>query len=506
MSGATTGGTGARLPRRLLLVGLIVVLGTAMSNLDATVVNVTLPALGSSFRAPLGTVQWVVTGYTLALACSAPLASWGIDRYGTRAVFMTSVAIFISGSALAAAATSIGSLIGFRILQGLGAGALMPTGMTIMARVGGRHSGQIMSIVGIPMLLVPIAGPVVGGWLTSHASWRWIFLINIPTGVLAIALAARLLQRDPLPAHRTLDVVGLLLLAPGVGALVYGLTSISATGAGRQGLAWTATGAALSAAFIAHALRGTSPLINLRVLGDRAVAGAAASLALFSAALLGALLLVPLYLQTLGHRSALAAGIVLVPQGLGAAAAMPVTGRLVDRVNPGRLLVAGLLVAIAGLLGVALSLTPSAGLAWLCIAQLALGAGMGMTMMPTLTGALRAVGPAEIAGTSTLLNIIQRIAGSCGTAAMATLVTAGLHAGLRLEPAHAAIAFQHAAGAATILLGAALAPALFMARSLDTARELAEGAAEDDMAIRRLRLRLPSVPRERATKDPGRTR
>jgi EmrB/QacA subfamily drug resistance transporter len=457
-----------RLERGVLLVGLIVVLGSAMSNLDATVVNVALKDLAISFGAPLPTIQWVVTGYTLALAVTIPLSAWAIGRFGTKAVYIASIALFTLGSVLAGVAWSAESLIAFRVVQGLGGGMIMPTGMTLMARAAGGRSGRVMSIVGVPMLLLPLSGPVLGGWLLDAASWRWIFAINVPVGALAIALALKVLRPEATRPAR-LDVAGLLLLSPGVACLLYGLARGATDGdpGAPAALLPTLAGALLAAGFVRHALHAAEPLIDLRLLRDRTVLAATAALALFAAGLLGAMLLMPLYFQLVRHESALHAGLLATPQGVGAALTMPIGGRLVDRMAPGRVLLAGLALASAGLLAFTVRLGASTSYWALGAGQLVMGMGMGMTMMPAMTAALRAVRPHEIPAVSAMLNIVQRVASSAGTALVSVLLATATSGRLALAAAgggHAAGAFRHSFGWAGALLLAAFVPALLLPR------------------------------------------
>src|SRR3954465_9864571 len=192
------------LDRKLLLVATRVVLGAIMSILDTTVVNVAINTLSRDFHTSLTTIQWIATGYTLALPTGIPLSGWAADRFGTKRLYMLSIGLFIAGSALSGLAWSAGSLIGFRVLQGLGGGKLMPAGMTILTRAAGpQRVGRVMAIIGVPMLLGPILGPILGGWLADDISWRWIFFINVPIGIAALILSLRVLPRDqPQPGER----------------------------------------------------------------------------------------------------------------------------------------------------------------------------------------------------------------------------------------------------------------------------------------------------------------
>src|SRR3954452_18896592 len=182
------------LDRKLLAVAGVGVLGAVMSMLDTTVVNVAINTLSRDFHTTLSTIQWVATGYTLALATVIPLTGWGADRFGTKRLYMVSIALFISGSAMAGLAWSAGSLIGFRVLQGLGGGMLMPAGLPILTRPAGpQRVGRVMAIMGVPMLLGPILGPILGGWLVDDVSRAWIFFVNVPMGLIALFFSLRVL-------------------------------------------------------------------------------------------------------------------------------------------------------------------------------------------------------------------------------------------------------------------------------------------------------------------------
>src|SRR3954471_9428489 len=175
------------LGRPVLAAAAVVVCGAVMTILDSTIVNVAIERLGLIFDARLSTIQWVSTAYLLALAAVIPLTGWAVDRFGTRRVFLSAVGLFVAGSALCGLAWSAGSLIAFRVLQGLGGGMIMPTGMTILARAAGRdRMGRVMALVGVPMLLAPALGPIIGGALVDGATWRLIFFINVPLGALTL--------------------------------------------------------------------------------------------------------------------------------------------------------------------------------------------------------------------------------------------------------------------------------------------------------------------------------
>ena len=216
-AGAPTHAPDTKLDRHVLVIAGVVVLGAIMSILDVTVVSVAQNTFQNEFNTDAAGAAWTMTGYTLALAAVIPLSSWAAARFGTKNVYMMSLILFTIGSALCALAWNIGSLVAFRVVQGLGGGLLMPIGMMILTKAAGpERVGSVMAVLGIPMLLGPIAGPILGGLLIEKASWHWVFLINVPIGVVALVYSWFALGNDDEKSKPKIDIVGLLLLSPGL--------------------------------------------------------------------------------------------------------------------------------------------------------------------------------------------------------------------------------------------------------------------------------------------------
>jgi EmrB/QacA subfamily drug resistance transporter len=440
------------LDRDTLIVAGVVLLGAVMTILDITVVNVAIDRLAIDFNASLTTIQWVVTGYTLALAAVIPLTGWAADRFGTKRLYLTSVVLFTIGSILCGAAWSAGSLIGFRVLQGLGGGMIMPAVMTIMThKAGPQRMGRVMGILGVPMLIAPIVGPILGGWLVEDVSWRWIFFINVPIGIVAFLSAYVVLDRDrPQPTHR-LDWLGMVLLSPGLTLLIFGLAESASYGFGSL-RSWgpTAAGVVLIAAFLRHSWTTEAPLIDIRTFTHTRAGACAGVFLLFAIAMFGSLLLVPLYYQVVRGQSALEAGLLMAPQGFGAMITMPIACKLTDHYGPWRLPAAGLPFAVVGLIPFAF-VTDTTSFVVLCVASFVLGLGMGLAMMPTMTAAMQAVPATAIARTSTAMNIIRQSGASIGTAILSVILTSeitsrfsGGPAGGGFESLHGLCAAQRA--------------------------------------------------------------
>jgi EmrB/QacA subfamily drug resistance transporter len=419
------------LDRATMITAGVVLLGAVMSILDTTVVNVAIDRLAIDFNASLTTIQWVVTAYTLSLAAVIPLSGWAADRFGTKRIYLWSVALFMLGSILCALAWSAGSLIAFRVLQGLGGGLIMPAVMTIMTKKAGPHRmGRVMGILGVPMLVAPILGPILGGWLVDDVSWRWIFLINVPIGIVALASAMIVLERDqPQPAHK-LDWLGMAFLSPGLTLLIFGLAESSDGGFGAT-KSWLPilAGAVLIVSFFRHSWRSDAPLIDIKTFTHTRAGFSAIVFMLFAIAMFGSLLLIPLYFQSVRGASALEAGLLLAPQGLGAMITMPIAGRLTDRYGPSRWAAFGLPLLIVGLAPFAF-IQADTSYTLLCSFLFIAGLGMGLSMMPTMTAAMQAVPAAAIARTSTAMNIIRQSGASIGTAILSVLLSTAITAHL----------------------------------------------------------------------------
>ena len=411
----------------------VVMIGAVMVILDQTVVTVALPTLEKDFNASLSDVQWIITAYTLALAAVIPLTGWVSDRYGTKRVFVTSQVLFVIGSVLCGLSWSNASLIGFRILQGLGGGMIMPVGMTILMTVTRpEERGRMGAVMGFPMLLGPVLGPTLGGWLVQDVSWRFIFFINLPVGLIGAFLSLTQLRESPhrRAVRQPLDVVGLLLVTPAVLGLVYGLSQPANHGW------WSAetvvpivVGAVLLVSFCLFELRKDNPLIDIRVFKDGAFAASMSLNFLIALGLFGTIFLFPLFLQQVQGYSPFNAGLILAFQGLGSAAAMPIAGVLTDRVGARRVVPFGLtLVTVATIWMTTVAFDTSA---WVIGIMLAIrGLGMGFSMMPSMSAAFVTLAPERIPRATSVSNVVQRVASGLGIAVMATVLTNRITANL----------------------------------------------------------------------------
>jgi EmrB/QacA subfamily drug resistance transporter len=282
-----------------------------------------------------------------------------------------------------------------------------------------------MSVIGVPMLLGPVLGPVLGGLIVTNAAWQWIFYVNVPVAAVSLILAARLLNSAEGRADAgRLDWLGVLLLCPGLAGVVFGLAETETSGGLTSPIAWApiAAGVALIALFVRHALHIQRPLLDMHLFRSVGFSAATATTFLLGAAMFGSMLLLPLYYQLDRGASALSAGLLIAPQGIGAALVMPISGRLTDRIGGGRVAFFGITVITLATIPL-VSVTATSSCAWLAVALLVRGVGLGCSMMPTMASAYAVLRSDQVPGGTSILNTVQRLGGSIGTALLAVVLT-----------------------------------------------------------------------------------
>jgi EmrB/QacA subfamily drug resistance transporter len=404
----------------------IVVLGSVMSILDTTIVAVALATLARDFHVSVATIQWVATGYLLALALVTPVTGWAVDRFGAKSVWMSSTALFVLGSCLCGLAWSANSLIAFRVVQGIGGGMLLPVGQSILARAAGpRRMGRVMSIIGVPMVMGPVMGPVIGGLIVSNYSWRWIFYINVPIGIVTLILSSRWLPKfDTEERFRTpFDTRGFCLLSPGLAALLYSLSEVGTTGGftNTSVVVSFVLGIGLMLGFVFHALRIKNPLLDLNPFKHRNFTIANICIFVIGATVFGSMFLLPIYYQVARGQPAWQAGLLMAPQGLGAACIMRWSGRVTDRRGPRRVVPYGILLMAAATIPFCFVTTSTSEL-FLAACLFARGLGLGLCMMPVTAAGYFDLDHAEIPRASTVMNITRLIGGTVATAAFAVIL------------------------------------------------------------------------------------
>lgn len=420
MSDTSTGPSAARLDPALLRLAAVVVAGTVTAMLDMTAVTVALADLTRALHAPIATVQWVTTAYLLSIAMVIPLTGRLAERFGARAVWLSALTVFLTGSALCAAAWSPGSLIAFRAVQGIGGGMIVPLGMMILAQAAGpERRGRVMALAAVPAQVAPIAGPALGGLVVDVGGWRWIFCLNVPVCLVALLLSRRGVPDDGRRDPRRLDLLGLALSSPAIALIVYGLSRAGTAGGALPPLAG---GAVLLAAFVGHALRTRgAPLLDLRLFAHRPFAAASALNLLSRMSIFGAMFLMPLYYQQVRGHGALAAGLLLAPQSLGTMLALPHAGRLTDRVGARPVVLAG--IAVTTLAAVTYTqVTAHTHALVLAASLLVWGVGAAAVTIPVSAAAYHGLPSTAIPGATSAITTVQTIGAAFGAAVLAAIL------------------------------------------------------------------------------------
>jgi EmrB/QacA subfamily drug resistance transporter len=417
-----------KLDPALIKLTVILMVGAIASLLDTTIVNVGLDTIARDLHTSVTTAQWVITGYLLSFAMVIPLNGWAIARFGAKATWLTSLSVFLAGSIACGAAWNVGSLVAFRVFQGLGGGMLLPVLTTLLIQAaGGRSLGRLMSTVSLPAVIVPVVGPVVGGLIVSNLSWRWLFYVNVPICLLGLILAWRGLPAStPAAVKPRLDVAGLALLSPGLAAVLYGLAQVSAHhGFGHPAvLVPLIAGLAGLATFVVRTVRArgnVQPVIDLGLFRNRSFTGAASLMFVAGLSMYGALLLLPLYYQQVRGASALTAGLLMVPQGVGSLLPRTVAGRLIDRIGPRPVVLAGMTLAALGTVPFALAGAHTSEVL-LSAALLVRGAGLAAATIAVMAGAFTGLAPAQVPHASSATRILQQVGGSFGTAVLIVIL------------------------------------------------------------------------------------
>lgn len=437
-----------RIDPKVIKIAVTLIVGALAVVFDTTIISIALRTLSVQLRASISTIQWVSTGYLLALGVVIPLAGWAQARFGAKRAWMFALTVFLSGSVLCSLSWSADSLIVFRTVEGLGGGLLLPLFSTmIMQAAAGRALGRTMSYVTLPMVVGPILGPVIGGVILKGLDWRWLFWVNVPFCVVGLVLAWRMLDRDFTNARPGVDIVGWILLSPSLVAILLGLSNSAQKGGfGRaDSLGPLLVGAVLLVIFALYSIRRAgNALVDVGLFTHGPLASASALTVLAGAALYGGAVLLPLYFQDLRGADAFRAGLLVAPLGIGALLSRPLAGGLTDSIGARWVAFTGF--AIVGLATLPFALASARTNEWFLIAVLLVrGFGLAAVMIPLSTAGFLGLRHDEIPHAGIVTRIAQQIGGSFGIAALAVILDAALrNLGTHSQPALAATAFDRA--------------------------------------------------------------
>lgn len=424
---------------------IAIIVAMIMVILDSTVVNNAIPKLVEYFDTDLKTIQWTVTGYTLALSAVIPLAGWMTDKFGSKQIFMITIALFTIGSVLCGIAQTPEQLIIYRIIQGLGGGMVGPIGMTMVFKLAPpERRGSVMGVMGIPMLMAPAFGPVLSGWLVDAVSWHWIFIINLPIGIIALILGYKYLPKAGRQAAPHLDIIGMCLAPIAFSMLAYGVTEGGTSWAQTSTIMGLTVGGIALVLFIIVELRQKQPLLELKVFKSSDFTRSIILTWIVQLALFGAMLIVPLYLQGVMHYTALETGWILMPYALCAGVGMPISGRLFDKIGARPLAFSGLaIVSVSMFILSRISVDTSLWVIILCICIM--GLGMGFSMMPLNTHVLNSAPRRLVSRVTPLTTAAQQVVVSFAVAGLTSYLTSQItshaaSAGADANPLNAVVA------------------------------------------------------------------
>lgn len=400
-----------------------------MALIDISIVNVALSDIRASFGTPIDQIGWVSTGYMMANIVVIPMTGWFQRRFGFRRYFSVSVLVFTGASALCGLAWNLPSLVVFRILQGMGGGAIIPTAQAILfQRYPREQHGTAAALFGLGAITGPLLGPTIGGYLIQWSSWHWIFLVNVPIGILVGIAIPRVVQEPQfVPDKRPIDLTGIALLAAGMASLQYVLEEGNREGWGDSTriLVLGAVAAIGLVTFIVHELEAPNPVVDLRVFKNRSYTAGTGLNFLLGFALFGASYMFSLYCGAVMHYTALDIGRIFLLAGLSQVLLMPLIGKMANTVDPRYMLMFGVAMATISQL-VASQLTAQAGFYDLVWPNLIRSLGLGFVFIPVSVAALSDL-PAQQRGNATgLFNLTRELGGSLGTAWMGKVVADGI--------------------------------------------------------------------------------
>src|SRR6202046_857327 len=436
------GGEADRLDPGIWKTVAVTVAGAFMTQLSTTMVNVSLSSLGTELHASLSTIQWVTSGYLLALALILPLNGWLVDRIGAKSLYLWCFSAFTLSSALCGIAWSANALIAFRILQGMSAGLRAPMTQRRIARAAGKHMARVSGYAAVPVMLGPLLGPVVAGIILQFASWRWLFLVTLPVGAVAMILAIFFLPNDREETkQRDLDLVGFALLSPGLVLFLYGSDHLGE----RIGQVALALSVVLFAMFFKVAIRkGDRALIDLRLFKGRTFFDSTVTTFISNGISFAGQMLIPIYLLSACGRSPSATGWLLAPLGVGMICSYPWMGALTQRFGIRKLSAAGAFLALAGTLPLVWLASHGLSVAVLACALFLRGVGLSAVGIPSISAAYTSVKQRDLPMATTSLNIVQRLGGPTMTTLCATFL--GWRLSAAPSPAVTSDAFAEAFG------------------------------------------------------------
>ncbi|WP_413537731.1 MDR family MFS transporter [Enterococcus malodoratus] len=460
-----TSNTSNKLPKEVLSAAWAIALGAIAPMLDSTMVNIAIDQLIKNFHTTLSIIQWAITGYVLALAIAVPIAGWLMNRFDGKKIFIGAVILFGVTSVLAGISWNVTSFIVFRLLQGFTAGIITPLMSTLLVKTAGPENiGRVMAIVSTPMIFGPILGPVLGGFIVQAASWRWIFFINVFIILIAAPLMMRTLPNfEPFNRKSKLDIFGILDLSAMSAALIYGITKAAdhATFKNSESLIWTGLGLLFLIVYIVYDYRKQHvTVLPLTIFSHRSFKASSVGLFFANIAIMGPMLILPLFFQNFRHFSAMEAAIALIPQGLGMLVTRPLIGKLIDKLGAKYVVIVSLIISLVGTIPLVF-VTDKTSMVWIALILFIRGTSFGGINLPLTSDAYTGLADEELPDAGVGINIIENLGSSFGSAIIATVVATVLQ-GVQPTITHELSAYHAGFLFSVIALALIFIPSIFL--------------------------------------------
>ncbi|WP_339301783.1 DHA2 family efflux MFS transporter permease subunit [Paenibacillus sp. FSL K6-2441] len=456
---------GRELPREILMAAWAIALGAIAPMLDSTMVNIAIDILTKDFQTTLDIIQWSITGYVLALAMAVPVSGWLMNQFNGKKIFVGAVVAFGIISVFVGFSWNVFSFIFFRLVQGFSAGIITTLMFTLLVKTAGPdYLGRVMAIVSTPMIFGPILGPVIGGFIVQWASWQWIFFIN----VLIVLISAPLMMRkipnfEPFNRDSKLDVIGIACLSFMSAALIYGITKAAdhASFNNPETLLWVGIGLALAVIYFAYnRFTNNQTVLPLNLFVHRSFLASSVGLFLANMAIMGPMLILPLFFQNFRHFTAIEAALALIPQGLGMLVTRPLIGKMIDRIGAKYVVIVSLILSLIGSVPL-IFITDQTSMVWISLVLFIRGSSIGGINLPLTSDAYTGLNDHQLSEAGVGINIIENLGASFGSAVIATVVATVVQ-GLQPTVANSLKGYHAGFLVSTLVLILIFIPGLFL--------------------------------------------
>ncbi|MCM3174573.1 MDR family MFS transporter [Paenibacillus sp. MER 99-2] len=453
------------IPKHILITAWAIALGAIAPMLDSTMVNIAVNQLTKDFHTTLDTIQWAITGYILALAIAVPVSGWLMNTFNGKKVFVGAVIAFGVISVLVGVSWDISSFILFRLLQGFSAGVITTLMFTLLVKTTGQqYLGRVMAIVSTPMIFGPILGPIIGGFIVQAASWQWIFFINVFIVLISAPfMMSKIPDFEPFNKESKLDLVGIIVLSSMSVALIYGITKAAdhATFNNHETILWMGIGLALAIIYLVYnRIKSNQTVLPMNLFAHRNFAASSAGLFLANIAIMGPMLILPLFFQTFRDFTMIQTAAALIPQGVGMLITRPFIGKMIDKVGAKYVLIASLILSLIGSIPF-IFISDTTSMIWISVILFIRGVSVGGISLPLMSEAYTGLDSKQLPEAGVGINIIENLGSSFGSAIIATSVATALQ-GLHPTIAHQLHGYHIGFLVATIILALIFIPSLFL--------------------------------------------